>query len=596
MRSLRWLVVLGMLAVASGAAAEDAPLLTIAEAIRDSNGDTLPDRLRQPVHVRGVVTIGSDVVADDRLQVYLQDETGGLYLFAREPGQPVRAGDVVDVTGELLQYRGSPQLSRPQYKVVGQVTPPAPKPMTVAEAASWPSYGRLVTVRGQLRGWRQEGPNLSYELAADGGTIRFLLPPPVIEHFPHTAMTEGSELEVTGVVSIYSIVPPYRDGFRLIVGAPAWVRILSKPLPRWITRSILVVLLAAVLVPALFFTVRTLRRGARRRNQELAALKALSTVGAGDSDIGAFLDEAIGVMTKSELVDSAVVHLFEGQSLRLWRKWDVDDARARSIDEEVRERFETGLADRGPVAAGLAAKGRGRRLMSVPLQGRSSTVGVLTASISAGRNARVPGWLLAAANLVALGIESARMLEASEQREREFEQLAICDPLTGLYNRRFMEEYLRIHMAMARRQNAPVSFITIDVDEFKAINDRFGHEAGDQVLADLGELLRSCTRASDLAVRFGGEEFLVVMMDTSEEGAMTFAQRFQSALRGRSYPVEGVPADVRLTVSIGIAVYPDHAESVRRLLKVADESMYESKRQGRDRITIAAGVTRMIDA
>lgn len=585
---------------AAGIALQAQPVTTIAEAIRDADGDTVPDHVRQPVHVRGVVTIGTGVVADDRVQVYLQDETAGIYIFSRFPGAALAAGEVIDVTGTLDQYRGSPQINRPQYRVIGHRPLPQPLTVTVAEAASWRVYGKLVRVRGVTGDMRTEGPNLSFRLRSGNASIRVLLPPLVQRQFAAASIPEGSTIEVTGVASIYSLLPPHRDGFRLIVGAPQWIRVISKPLPSWIEEAALVAVGTLIALLIAFAVARAIRRRKLLRNRQVVMLNALSAMAAGVVDAENFLEESIDVMIRNGVISGAVIHLLEGTRFRLHGSWRVDEKQARRIDEEVQSRFDLAASGRDFVIddpSTVLGTGPAVPLVCVPLQGRSRTVGVLTA-VAPRRGALAGGEveiIATAANLVALGIENVLMLRQNEERQRELEQLAICDPLTGLYNRRFMDEYLRIHMAMASRQNAPVSFIAIDVDNFKPVNDQYGHEVGDRVLADLGELLRKSTRAADLAVRYGGEEFLVVMTDTGEGGAMTFASRLQNSLRNRSFEHAGVARETRLTISIGIAVFPDHGDSVRQLLRVADDSMYQSKRQGRDRITVGAGQPQMLD-
>jgi two-component system cell cycle response regulator len=125
--------------------------------------------------------------------------------------------------------------------------------------------------------------------------------------------------------------------------------------------------------------------------------------------------------------------------------------------------------------------------------------------------------------------------------------------------------------------------LMLDLDHFKEVNDRFGHPAGDQALANVGQALRSALRESDFAGRHGGEEFAVLLPDTDIEGAVLTAEKIRAAIAEISLP--GV--DLALSASVGIAVYPDHAISTERLERLADSALYLAKRAGRNRIEIA---------
>ncbi|MBC7093798.1 diguanylate cyclase, partial [Candidatus Bipolaricaulota bacterium] len=167
----------------------------------------------------------------------------------------------------------------------------------------------------------------------------------------------------------------------------------------------------------------------------------------------------------------------------------------------------------------------------------------------------------------------AHLRLAAELREQ-----AIRDPLTGLYNRRFLSEALAQELERARRYGRPLALIMGDVDSFKAINDRYGHVAGDQVLQRVARVLQSTVRASDYVVRYGGEEFVVVLPETDEAGAEEAMARVTQALAG-------MPEEPRATLSLGAAVWrPGEAPaaSVEDLLRRADEMLYTMKRRHRD--------------
>ena len=172
------------------------------------------------------------------------------------------------------------------------------------------------------------------------------------------------------------------------------------------------------------------------------------------------------------------------------------------------------------------------------------------------------------------------------------ERQALVDGLTGLANRRQAEEALASELARTERLGGPVGLILADVDDFKAVNDRFGHPTGDMVLRDLAETLRESVREIDTAGRWGGEEFAIILPGTDLEGAAQVAERIRSALAEREIlSVDGAPLHV--TASFGVAA-ADATTTVQQLVEAADESLYRAKRAGKDRVYAGTDpVTRM---
>jgi diguanylate cyclase (GGDEF)-like protein/PAS domain S-box-containing protein len=164
-------------------------------------------------------------------------------------------------------------------------------------------------------------------------------------------------------------------------------------------------------------------------------------------------------------------------------------------------------------------------------------------------------------------------------RDRLREQ-AIRDPLTNLYNRRFMEETLTLEIHRARRNQSMVSLVMMDIDHFKLVNDHFGHKTGDHLLESLGQMLLSNTRKSDVACRYGGEEFLIVLPGTSLEDAARRAEHFRANFE--AIRVSGNNAIANATMSIGVACFPDHGEDGEQVLDRADEALYKAKAAGRN--------------
>jgi diguanylate cyclase (GGDEF)-like protein len=164
------------------------------------------------------------------------------------------------------------------------------------------------------------------------------------------------------------------------------------------------------------------------------------------------------------------------------------------------------------------------------------------------------------------------------------ETRAATDALTGLPNRRSLQDTVRRMVAQASRGVEPLAAVVLDLDHFKQINDRYGHEKGDDVLAAVGQLLSDAIRASDFAARAGGEEFCILLPGTDEVGAETVAEKLRVGISRLDVP--GIEEAV--TGSFGIAVYPDHAIDAPTLLRKADRALYLAKDHGRDRVEIAA--------
>lgn len=170
-------------------------------------------------------------------------------------------------------------------------------------------------------------------------------------------------------------------------------------------------------------------------------------------------------------------------------------------------------------------------------------------------------------------------------RERLRSQ-SIRDPLTGLYNRH-MEEFLDRELRRAGRRNTPVAVIMLELDHFKSINDTFGHEAGDAALVSLGGFLQSRARQEDVACRYGGEEFVLILPDASLDGAVKWAERTRRA--ARDLQISHRWQSLRtVTVSLGVAVSPDHGSTSESLLHAADTALFRAIQNGRDRVEVAS--------
>jgi diguanylate cyclase (GGDEF)-like protein/PAS domain S-box-containing protein len=162
---------------------------------------------------------------------------------------------------------------------------------------------------------------------------------------------------------------------------------------------------------------------------------------------------------------------------------------------------------------------------------------------------------------------------------------SICDPLTGLFNRRYMEESLEREFSRANRHKTSVAIVMLDLDHFKRFNDTFGHQAGDELLRALGNLLQKNTRSQDIACRYGGEEFALVLSDSSLEGAYRRAEILRQQVKLMSVEYDGQTLGA-VSVSMGVALFPDHGTTMADVMRASDQALYSAKREGRDRVSV----------
>ncbi len=218
-----------------------------------------------------------------------------------------------------------------------------------------------------------------------------------------------------------------------------------------------------------------------------------------------------------------------------------------------------------------------------PLAAQSETLGVLHLQVRQRRGAD----LLTERQRVIQALGEHLSLAMANFRLRDIMRAQSSrDPLTDLYNRRFMEESLYRELRRATREGGNVGVLMIDLDHLKELNDAFGHAAGDAALRTIGELLRSAIRVEDIASRFGGDEFVVILPGASlgdtRQRAETLREAVRSIVGGSSTSL--FPT---ITMSVGIAMFPDHGETSEELLAAADRALYRAKVAGRDRVVIA---------
>jgi diguanylate cyclase (GGDEF)-like protein/PAS domain S-box-containing protein len=162
------------------------------------------------------------------------------------------------------------------------------------------------------------------------------------------------------------------------------------------------------------------------------------------------------------------------------------------------------------------------------------------------------------------------------------------DALTGLYNRRYLQDTLVRELILAERHSHPISVIMGDIDHFKAVNDRYGHLAGDEVLRVFGDLMKRHARSSDIYCRYGGEEFLLVLPHMAEDKAVERAEQFRNAMAAR--PVMCGPSSITVTASFGVAVFPRDGLTGDELIAAADHALYAAKAAGRNCVHVCSGL------
>jgi diguanylate cyclase (GGDEF)-like protein len=413
------------------------------------------------------------------------------------------------------------------------------------------------------------------------------------------------------------------DGLTLVVMTP-----FSGPPIGW--QSVL--LLFAVILVAMLFIVIVVQIDLRRPLQRLDS--AVGALGSGDFDRPVFAGsvdevgrlgasfEAMRVQVRSTMRITAsratiAMELSLAQPLEaalanvcaeLRRSMNVDLAMIVVNASEMSDPFAVAdggrrisfdgfLEGRGPLGEGYRYEGLGaiilgataiapeagldvREFCVAPLRLGKHVHGVLAvAGLDSAFTAGDSDLVASTAEQISLALERYRFL-AVVQRQ------ATVDDLTGLYNHRFLVDSLGQQVALAERLGAPLAILMLDIDHFKALNDSHGHPAGDLALSTFARTVAGNVRRADLTARYGGEEFVVVMPNTSAREAFMVAEKIRHAVAATDVDLPSRVA-LRLTVSIGVAAYPEDTDDAAELFGLADEALYQAKRMGRDRTCMA---------
>jgi len=211
----------------------------------------------------------------------------------------------------------------------------------------------------------------------------------------------------------------------------------------------------------------------------------------------------------------------------------------------------------------------------LPLMAQGETVGLLQLAF----DGETPRLATEVSEILALTVANLRLREAMRDQ-------ATRDPLTGVFNRRYLDETFERELARAKRARASLAVVLLDVDHFKRFNDTYGHAAGDVVLKELAGVLGNSFRTADVVCRYGGEEFIVLLPDCNMSDAIRRAEAVRVSVSGLQLTHEGKGLG-RLTISAGVSVFPAHGRDAKWLVEAADAALYRSKSAGRDRVTVA---------
>jgi diguanylate cyclase (GGDEF)-like protein len=224
------------------------------------------------------------------------------------------------------------------------------------------------------------------------------------------------------------------------------------------------------------------------------------------------------------------------------------------------------------------------RYLCVPMMGSSRPMGAVHVMSTAGDCDNLED---GPANRLTIVVAGQLSMAFANLRLRDsLREMSIRDPLTGLFNRRYMEETLNRELDLAARNRTRVAVLVLDIDQFKAFNDTYGHDAGDAILQAVSEVLTRYSRTSDVACRFGGEEFLVILPNCSLEDAQLRADEIRRRISALRIPYRGLSLSGP-TISCGLAAFPEHGDNAEGLIHIADRALYAAKDAGRDQVAVA---------
>jgi diguanylate cyclase (GGDEF)-like protein len=250
------------------------------------------------------------------------------------------------------------------------------------------------------------------------------------------------------------------------------------------------------------------------------------------------------------------------------------------VTEHNEEFMSASLESDGRLTGGPAVS-----VAAFPLRCRARTIGALIA-LDPAPSSQTPDLPSPLIQSLRIMLESPALALDTTLHLQRTEALSVTDDLTGLYNSRYLNQVLRRESKRASRSGRPLSLLFLDLDGFKSVNDSHGHLCGSRALVEAAAVIRGCARETDMAARFGGDEFAVVLPDTGSEGAVAVADRLRERIFSQPFLLsDGL--NLHLTASIGVATLPDVAASAEELIKAADTAMYGVKARGKNGVILA---------
>lgn len=234
-----------------------------------------------------------------------------------------------------------------------------------------------------------------------------------------------------------------------------------------------------------------------------------------------------------------------------------------------------------PVCAHLEHIADGNMTICLPMQAQGETIGQIFIGAQKSERGEATREELGTMRRIT---EQISLALANLKLQRALKEQSIKDPLTKLYNRRYLEDTLSRELARAQRNAQPLTVLLMDIDHFKKVNDTYGHDAGDAVLSAFAKMLTTKVRKEDIACRWGGEEFLLILGAADEGLAQSRAQEICDTARSLKISFQGKP--IPITVSIGASVFPSHGEAPEDLIRNADQALYKAKQGGRDKVVL----------
>jgi diguanylate cyclase (GGDEF)-like protein/PAS domain S-box-containing protein len=527
------------------AAVLPAPPRTIADAIAQRSAD-------REVTIAGRASVSSGKLQSSAFDVAIEDTTGAIRIFSRNPQSDVHEGDSVVATGAIKSYRGNIELVLSSLHIVD-----APRRLIVPrELAINPSIlerhsGRLVRVHGRVAGMgRSEGGQwlrLRDASSASHGTVTVWVPANHGSPIDLATVGASDSMTVTGVVTTYQDNADDPIVWQLVPRESADVVISAEPggFPNWI-------LWTALAIATTIGAVLSISRITARRQ-----LRALRETEGRYRQLLVLLPDAVIVHARGTVLftNPAAAELLGLPS----EEAVVGKPVADFVHPDSRAAFAEVSGDRAMVATDRAP-----RVRAQILSGNGNVVDVEVASSPCVYHDRPAMVLL------------ARDITAQLRYERDLHALALVDELTGLQNRRAFTLFAEQELARARRHGRTPVLVFADLDGLKQINDKHGHAAGDQAIRMVANALRSIFRETDIVARWSGDEFVAMLVDGSDESALPIRARLDAAIAAQTSPA--VPYVV--TASVGASPL-DPALPLRDAMERADAELYAQKKRGR---------------